>query len=347
MAPPSPERSPLASGTPRLSVVMNNYNYAAFLPEALDSALAQLSPGDEVVVVDDGSSDESRTVLARYGDRSGLRVIEQENQGQVATVFNGLAASRGDLCLLLDSDDAFLPGYLNRVRHLSQASPWVELFFSAPVIVGSSAEGVASTKAIFEAMALPEGETGVSRWGTWIGEFVGTPTSGLALRRALVERFLAVRDQLPDEWPVDDRLLPWLRTSHERHAAFRLSADGIIVRGSSILGVRKYYCSEPGFYYRIHGGNAFATLGPVARGYLNLHRGRQICRIAAAAFEVPTEPTADEVVAEARQRSRPLRLRRRLRLTLSYQVMLLRARGALWKRLVWQAVVLRHFLLSF
>lgn len=336
-----------SSDLPSLSVVINNYNYAAFLSEALDSALTQLAPGDEVVVVDDGSRDESREILSRYRGQPRLRIVEQVNQGQVAAVFNGLAESRGDLCLLLDSDDWFLPGYLSRIRRLAQRNPEVELFFSAPILGGPSEEDVAATQAIFEAMALPEGETGVSRWGTWVGEFVGTPTSGLAARRSLVERFLAVREQLPDYWPVDQRLLPWLRTSHKRHAAFRLSADGIIVRGSSILGVRKYYCSEPGFYYRIHGGNAFATLGPVARKYLNLHRGRQICRIAAAAFDVPTCPAVEEVIAEVRQRSRPLRWRRRSRLALSYQVAVLRARGAWWRRLAGVAVVLRHFLLPF
>lgn len=338
--------SQLHGGTPCLSVVINNYNYAEYLPKALDSALAQLGPGDEIVLVDDGSRDESRVILDRYRGRSDLRIFEQANQGQVAAVFNGLAESRGDLCLLLDSDDWFLPGYLERVRQLSVANPEVALFFSAPVLGGSSEEAVAITRAIFEAMALPEGETGVSRWGTWIGEFVGTPTSGLAVRRSLVDRFLAVSDQLPDHWPVDDRLLPWLGTSHERHASLRLSADGIIVRGSSILGVRKYYCSEPGFFYRIHGGNAFATLSPMARKYLNVHRGRQICRITAAAFDVPTHPAVQDVVAEVRQRSRPLHWRRRLRLTLSYQIVVLRAKGSWRQRIVGQWVVLRHFLLA-
>ena len=331
---------------PRLSVVINNYNYADYLPEALDASLAQLQPDDEVIVVDDGSRDDSRAVLSRYRGRQGLRIIEQANQGQLAAVFNGLAAAQGDLCLLLDSDDFFLPGYLARMRRLSQGYPRVEFFFSAPRPGGCSLQSVSTIEGLMAGMALVEGETGETRWGTWIsGEFVGTPTSGLALRRSLVQRLLAVRQALPDILPVNSRMPLWLGIPRGSHMAFRLSADGIIVRGSSIAGARKYYCPEPGFYYRIHDVNAFATLGRAARLYLRLHRSLQIARIASAAFALPARPRIDEVVGEARQRSLPVRWRRRLRLALNYQVAALRARGRLSQRLAAQAAVLQHFLL--
>lgn len=327
-----------------LSVVINNYNYADYLAQAVDSVLAQLRPGDELVVVDDGSSDASGAVLARYRGHAGVRIIEQTNQGQLAAVFNGLAASRGELCLLLDSDDWFLPGYLSRMRRLSEAYPGVEMFFSAPLTGGGSVAAATTMQSLMAARALPEGETGITRWSTWIsGEFVGTPTSGLALRRSLVERFLAVRDQLPDFLPAGQRPSRFL-ISRDRHTAFRLSADGIIVRGSSIAGARKYYCPEPGFFYRIHGSNAFATLGRISLLYLRFYRGRQISRIVSSAFAMEAPPAVDEVVAEARQRSRPLRWRRRLLLALNYQMAALSAVGPLSRRLAAQPAVLRHFL---
>ncbi|MFN2328346.1 MAG: glycosyltransferase family 2 protein [Chromatocurvus sp.] len=339
------ERSQLFKETPSLSVVVNNYNYAAYLPEALDSALSQLGPEDEVVVVDDGSTDESASVLARYRGRAGLRIIEQSNQGQLAAVLNGLEASRGELCLLLDSDDWFLPDYLARLRCLGKANPDVDLFFSAPQAGGSSIKAAAKMQSLMSAMALPEGETGVTRWGAWAsGEFVGTPTSGLAMRRGLVKRFLNVRDRLPDWVPEDQRPSTRLIPA-DSHTAFRLSADGLIVCGSSIAGVRKYYCPEPAFYYRVHGSNAYATLGRLSRVYLRLYRARQVARIASAAFELRAPPCLAEVLAEVRQRSRPLRWRRRLRLALNYQVAVLRSRGHWFDRAVAQGTVLRHFLL--
>ncbi|MCC2671779.1 MAG: glycosyl transferase, partial [Armatimonadetes bacterium] len=75
------------------SVIINNYNYARYLPEAVESALAQTYPHTEVVVVDDGSTDHSRAVLAGYGDR--LRTVFQENGGQASAFNAGFAASRG------------------------------------------------------------------------------------------------------------------------------------------------------------------------------------------------------------------------------------------------------------
>ena len=338
------DRARLCGKTPRLSVVVNNYNYAAYLPEALDSALSQLGPDDEVVLVDDGSTDESASVLTRYRGRAGLRIIEQANQGQLSAVLNGLEAARGDLCLLLDSDDWFLPGYLARLRCLGEVNPGVELFFSAPK-AGGSIKPAAKIQSLMSAMALPEGETGLSCWGTWAsGEFVGTPTSGLALRRSLVERFLKVRDRLPDWVPEEQRLSTWL-IPVDSHTASRLSADGIIVCGSSVAGVRKHYCPDPAFFYRVHDSNAYARLGRIARLYLRLHRARQVAHIVSAAFDLRAPPCLAEVLAEVRQRSRPLRWRRRLRLALNYQVAVLLSEGGKFDRALAQGTVLRHFLL--
>ncbi|MEK7388709.1 MAG: glycosyltransferase [Elusimicrobiota bacterium] len=99
----------------KISVVIDNRNYGRFLRQALDSVLAQESSDSEleVIVVDDGSTDDSRVILESYSSR--VRAILQEQQGQ-ATAFNvGIAAARGDLVCLLDSDDVFLPGKLREV----------------------------------------------------------------------------------------------------------------------------------------------------------------------------------------------------------------------------------------
>jgi glycosyltransferase involved in cell wall biosynthesis len=86
-----------------VSVVISNYNYARFLPAALESVLSQTYQEFEVIVVDDGSTDESRDVLARYGNR--IRHISQSNAGVSAARNAGIRASRGDAIAFLDSDD--------------------------------------------------------------------------------------------------------------------------------------------------------------------------------------------------------------------------------------------------
>lgn len=328
-----PDRSDVSDVS--LSVVINNYNYAEFLEEALDSALSQLRECDEIIVVDDGSSDESHEILQRYEQLPQVQTFIQQNQRQLATVFNGLERASGDLCVLLDSDDYLLEGYLARLRELARKHPEVDLFFSEPELGGQSEEGIRSMRRVLDAMALPEGPTGTTRWTAWAsGEFVGTPTSGLALRRPLVERFLAIRDQLSDRMPVGKRIARLLGIPGDSHTGYRISADGILVRGSSILGARKYHCTTPAFHYRIHGRNAFARLGRPARLYLRMKRSRQTSLMTARAMDRARRPLVEEVVEEVRQRSRPLRLKRRLRLVATYAYALLRATDPFWRRVL-------------
>src|SRR5688572_7501809 len=92
--------------TPLVSILINNYNYGRFLRQAIDSALSQTYGNIEVVVVDDGSTDESREIVVNYGER--VRPVLKDNGGQASAFNAGFAASRGELIALLDSDDLFV-----------------------------------------------------------------------------------------------------------------------------------------------------------------------------------------------------------------------------------------------
>lgn len=97
----------------KVSVVVINHNYASYLAEAIDSALAQTKNNTEVVVVDDGSTDESRTLLATYGDR--VKLVLRDQGGHVAACNSGFAASTGELVVFLDADDKLYPGCFEAV----------------------------------------------------------------------------------------------------------------------------------------------------------------------------------------------------------------------------------------
>lgn len=95
---------------PLVSIIVPAYNCAHFLPEALDSILAQQYPNIEVIVVDDGSSDGSAEIAEAYG--SPVKVIRQKNQGPAAARNRGVRESRGEYLAFLDGDDVWLPGKL-------------------------------------------------------------------------------------------------------------------------------------------------------------------------------------------------------------------------------------------
>ena len=86
-----------------VSVIIPNFNYGRFLKSTIDSALDQTYNNLEVIVVDNGSTDNSRFILESYGEK--IRTIFQNNQGQAAARNNGLAIARGDFIALLDADD--------------------------------------------------------------------------------------------------------------------------------------------------------------------------------------------------------------------------------------------------
>ncbi len=96
-----------------LSVFMTNYNHAAELPRALDALLAQSRPADQIVIVDDGSTDGSWAVLKRYAGRHGcIELLRHEsNRGVAAGIATALSACRGDWVYGAGSDDEVLPGF--------------------------------------------------------------------------------------------------------------------------------------------------------------------------------------------------------------------------------------------
>ena len=94
--------------THTVSVIITGYNYARFLPAAIESVLAQTRLPEEIFVVDDGSTDDTAEVVARYASR-GVRYIYRENGGVSAARNTGIRESTGDLIAFLDGDDRWLP----------------------------------------------------------------------------------------------------------------------------------------------------------------------------------------------------------------------------------------------
>lgn len=93
--------------SPLVSIIITNYNYGCYLGKAIDSALNQTYPHTEIIVVDDGSTDNSREIIASYGKQ--VISVFKQNGGQASAFNQGFAVSKGDIICFLDSDDIFTP----------------------------------------------------------------------------------------------------------------------------------------------------------------------------------------------------------------------------------------------
>ena len=124
---------------PQLSVVIPTYNYAAVLPRAVDSVLAQLDDSAELIVIDDGSTDDTQQMLARLLEQHAgrFRVVSKPNGGAASARNLGIDEAAGDFLIFLDADDELAPGALQAVRLHLQAQPQTRLVIGAHIAIST------------------------------------------------------------------------------------------------------------------------------------------------------------------------------------------------------------------
>ncbi len=116
-----------AEDEPLITAVVNNYNYGRYLHNAIGSVLRQTYRRLEIIVVDDGSTDHSREVIASYGDR--IIPVYTENGGQGHAVNMAAAKATGDYVAFLDADDFWLPRKIEKMVELARARPDAGLLY--------------------------------------------------------------------------------------------------------------------------------------------------------------------------------------------------------------------------
>jgi glycosyltransferase involved in cell wall biosynthesis len=215
---PSTERSKAA---PLVSVLVSNYNYGRFIREAIESVLSQTYPNTEIIVVDDGSTDNSRAVIDGYHDR--LKAIYKENRGHASAINAAFEASTGDIICLLDADDSYHPEKISKVVACYQERREILYVFHALRRVDINGTDLG----INEPMDR-------SRWlDHRVRRFIAPPTSGLTFRRSGWELLEPVPHGLS---PIADNYLKFV-----------------------IMGLaRGYYLAEPLGVMKIHGDNMFS-----------------------------------------------------------------------------------------
>lgn len=106
---------------PSISVIVPCYNGAAFIAQTIESVLRQTCPAFEVIVVDDGSSDDSAAIATGYSPR--VRVIRQPNKGEAGARNTGIAAAKGSHLFFLDADDLIKEDALEQLSCAARANP--------------------------------------------------------------------------------------------------------------------------------------------------------------------------------------------------------------------------------
>jgi glycosyltransferase involved in cell wall biosynthesis len=110
------------SGDPYFSIVIPVYNRSHLIRRALDSCLGQQFEAFEVVVVDDGSTDDTPAVVQSYANHEVHLVVHEQNRGQCPARNTGARAARGEWLVFLDSDDELMPGALNALQQWTTSS---------------------------------------------------------------------------------------------------------------------------------------------------------------------------------------------------------------------------------
>lgn len=160
----------------KVSIIINSYNYARFVGPAIDSALAQTYRDCEVIVVDDGSTDDSWEVIQRYGRR--IKMLRQANGGQGAAYNTGFGLSRGEAVLFLDSDDLLDATAIERC--VAQLRPGVAFVPFRLRLIGPQAEPIGG----YVPYLMHSGDvTPIIRR---FGHYAGPPASGNFYRRSAI-----------------------------------------------------------------------------------------------------------------------------------------------------------------
>jgi glycosyltransferase involved in cell wall biosynthesis len=136
---------------PTFSIVITAYEVADVIGPAVESALGQTRPAEEVLVVDDGSEDDLEAALAPF---EGVKLVRKENGGGASARNAGVAAASGEFMAILDADDVFHPRRIEAVAELARQRPELDLLVTdARFVVGGKPTG-----AFFEDNEFPQGD---------------------------------------------------------------------------------------------------------------------------------------------------------------------------------------------
>ena len=238
----SPVLEPKAADRPRVSVIMPAYNHERFVRRALDSVVAQTLADLEIVVVDDGSRDETGTLLDEFAARCAsceVTVIHQPNEGAHAAINRGLAHARGEFVAIINSDDAYAPARLETLL-AAMRERCCDFAFSGTRFIDDDEAEIAGDNAYVEQLrdGIARCRTSGNPLPALLQTNVAISTGNFVFRRTLLERTGGF-------------------------AAFRVCHDWDFILAASYF-TPLAFVHEPLYDYRVHQGNTYSGLRLIA-----------------------------------------------------------------------------------
>ena len=234
---------PLASHSPLVSIIVDNYNYADFLTAAINSALDQTYRNVEVVVVDDGSTDSSPAIIESFGSR--VTPVMKCNGGQASAFNAGFARCSGEIAIFLDADDVLLPHAVARVVEEFRKDPGLAKIHYRMAVIDAEDRCSGAEKPPAH-VHMVDGDLRL-HYLTFPDDVWRLPTSGNAFAAEVLRQIL----------PIDE-------------AEYRGGADTYLTHIAPLYG-RVRFVDTVCAHYRVHGKNSYE----LDRARLNLTRIRR------------------------------------------------------------------------
>ncbi|MEC4987688.1 MAG: glycosyltransferase [Oscillatoria sp. PMC 1068.18] len=218
------------SNKPLVSILINNYNYEKFIADAIESAIAQTYANKEIIVVDDGSTDNSRQIITDYENQ--ITPLFKENGGQASAFNAGFSLAKGEIIIFLDSDDLLLPEIVEQVVPIFQEqTETAKVQYRLQVING---EGKPTGEIIPPRGAkMPNGD--LKPHLLKFANYAWPPTTGNAFRKTALQEI----------FPIEENI-------------YRISADRYLNWLSVMFGTVVSLETEGGLY-RVHGKNNYRS----------------------------------------------------------------------------------------